>query len=403
MKNRHLTHQVDVAGVKIGSGAPIVVQSMTNTETADHKATAAQVLELAEAGSEIVRITVNNNEAAKAVIRIKELVEAKRKVPLVGCFHYNGHQLLRDFPECAAALDKYRINPGNVGFGAKRDKQFEMMVEYALKYNKPIRIGVNGGSLDQDLATKLMDDNSKLSNPKSAEEIMQEAIIQSSLTSAKKAEEIGMAASQIVISAKVSRVQELVAVYRELAARSNYALHLGLTEAGIGLKGVVNISSALAILLQEGIGDTIRASLTPRVDEPRTQEVTLCCEILQALGVKAFNPQVSACPGCGRTSSTYFQKLADDIQNFLQLAMQKWRTDYKGVEDLKVAVMGCIVNGPGESKHADIGISLPGSGESPVAPVFIDGQKTHTLRGDNIAEEFKQILIEYVEKRFSKG
>ncbi|AEI89288.1 MAG: flavodoxin-dependent (E)-4-hydroxy-3-methylbut-2-enyl-diphosphate synthase [Candidatus Midichloria mitochondrii] len=403
MKNRHLTHQVDVAGVKIGGGAPIVVQSMTNTETADHKATAAQVLELTEAGSEVVRITVNNNEAAKAVIRVKELVEAKRKVPLVGCFHYNGHQLLRDFPECAAALDKYRINPGNVGFGAKRDKQFEMMVEYALKYSKPIRIGVNWGSLDQDLATKLMDDNSKLSNPRSAEEIMQEAIIQSSLTSAKKAEEIGMAAGQIVISAKVSRVQELVAVYRELAARSNYALHLGLTEAGIGLKGVVNISSALAILLQEGIGDTIRASLTPRVDESRTQEVTLCCEVLQALGVKTFNPQVSACPGCGRTSSTYFQKLANDIQNFLQLAMQKWRTDYKGVEDLKVAVMGCIVNGPGESKHADIGISLPGSGESPVAPVFIDGQKTHTLRGDNIAEEFKQILIEYVEKRFSKG
>ena len=400
MKTRHKTHQVEVAGIKIGGGAPVVVQSMTNTETKDYQATATQILELAEAGSEIVRITVNNNEAAQAVPKIKELVEKKSKVPLVGCFHYNGHQLLKDFPECAIALDKYRINPGNVGFGAKRDVQFEMMIEAALKYNKPIRIGVNWGSLDQDLATKLMDDNANLPQPKSADEMMLEAIIQSTLISAKKAEDIGLPANKIVLSAKVSRVQELVKVYRELAKRSNYALHLGLTEAGIGLKGIVAISSALSILLQEGIGDTIRASLTPRPDESRTQEVILCCEILQALGLKAFNPQVSACPGCGRTSSTYFQKLADDIQNFLQSIMPQWRQQYPGVENLKIAVMGCIVNGPGESKHADIGISLPGSGESPVAPVFIDGEKKYTLRGDNITEEFKKILLAYVDKKF---
>lgn len=397
MKKRHQTHQVDVAGIKIGGNAPVVVQSMTNTETNDYHATAAQILELSEAGSEIVRITVNNNEAAKSVAKIKELV----KTPLVGCFHYNGHQLLKDFPECAMALDKYRINPGNVGFGSKRDKQFEMMIETAIKYNKPVRIGVNWGSLDQDLVTKLMDNNIKSSNPKSVEEIMLEVIIQSTLISAKKAEEIGLSANKIVLSAKVSRVQELVIIYRELAKRSNYALHLGLTEAGIGLKGVVAISSALSILLQEGIGDTIRASLTPKQDEPRTQEVKLCCEILQTLNIKAFNPQVSACPGCGRTNSTYFQKLADDIQNFLQFAMPKWRTQYKGVESLKVAVMGCIVNGPGESKHANIGISLPGSGEARVAPVFIDGRKSHTLKGDNIAEEFKRILVRYVDKRFT--
>ena len=401
MKTRHQTHQVDVAGIKIGGNAPVVIQSMTNTEMEDYHSTAAQVLELAAAGSEIVRITVNNNEAAKSVAKIKELVKKKSNIPLVGCFHYNGHQLLKDFPECAMALDKYRINPGNVGFGSKRDKQFEMMIEAALKYDKPVRIGVNWGSLDQDLATKLMDDNAKLSHPKSVEEVMLETIIQSTLINAKKAEEIGLPANKIVLSAKVSRVQELVIVYRELAKRSNYALHLGLTEAGIGLKGVVAISSALSILLQEGIGDTIRASLTPRPDESRTQEVKLCCEILQALGIKVFNTQVSACPGCGRTNNTHFQKLADDIQNFLQTVMPQWRTQYKGVENLKVAVMGCIVNGPGESKHADIGISLPGSGESPAAPVFIDGKKTHTLRGETIAKDFKQILIEYVKKKFS--
>jgi len=403
MKKRRITDQVDVAGVKIGGGAPVVVQSMTNTETADYIATAEQILELADAGSEIVRITVNDSAAAEAVPKIKELVEKRRKVPLVGCFHYNGHQLLKDFPECASALDKYRINPGNVGFGTKRDKQFEMIIDSALKYNKPVRIGVNWGSLDKDLLTKLMDDNAKTSTQKSAEGIMLEAVVQSALINAKKAEEIGMSANKIVLSAKVSRVQELVFIYKELSLRSDYALHLGLTEAGIGLRGIVAISSALSILLQDGIGDTIRASLTPRPDESRTQEVLLCCEILQTLGIKSFNPQISACPGCGRTSSVYFQQLADDIQKFLYESMKEWRLIYIGVEDLKIAVMGCIVNGPGESKHADIGISLPGSGESPVAPVFIDGEKAYTLRGDNITEDFKQIVIGYIAKRFGNS
>lgn len=401
MKSRHFTHQVDIAGVKIGGSAGVVVQSMTNTNTADYKATAQQVLELADAGSEIVRITVNDEAAASAVPRIKEIVQKTKHVPLVGCFHYNGHRLLNDFPECAVALDKYRINPGNVGFGTKRDKQFEMIIESALKYDKPIRIGVNWGSLDQDLLTSMMNDSANSNSPKSMDEIIAEAVVKSALISARKAEEIGLAKNKIVISAKVSNVQKLVKIYQMLSQRSNYALHLGLTEAGIGLKGIVSISSALSILLQEGIGDTIRASLTPKPSESRAQEVLLCNEILQSLNIKASKPDVSACPGCGRTNSTYFQELADEIQNFLQDSMPKWCHLYKGVENMKVAVMGCIVNGPGESKHADIGISLPGSGEDPVAPVFIDGVKTHTLRGENIAAEFKEIILSYVHDRFS--
>lgn len=398
---RHKTETVMVRNVSVGGGAPVVVQSMTNTDTADVEATYKQVKELFLAGSEIVRVTVNNDEAAKGVIQLRERLDLENlDIPLVGCFHYNGHTLLTDYPDLCKALDKYRINPGNVGFGQKRDKQFEIMVEKAVEYNKPVRIGVNWGSLDQDLSTHLMDENAKLDKPKGADEVMREALVQSTLISAKKAEEIGLPADKIILSTKVSRVQDLIVVYRELAKRSNYALHLGLTEAGMGSKGIVATAIGEGILLQEGIGDTIRASLTPRPGETRTTEVKVCQEILQVMGLRSFTPQVSACPGCGRTTSTYFQELAEKIQGYLNAQMPIWAKDYPGVEKMNVAVMGCIVNGPGESKHADIGISLPGTGESPVAPVFIDGKKAHTLRGDRIAEEFQAIVDAYVKTRW---
>jgi (E)-4-hydroxy-3-methylbut-2-enyl-diphosphate synthase len=398
---RHRSHAVRVGAVTIGGGAPVVVQSMTNTDTADVDATARQVMELADAGSEIVRITVNTHDAAKAVPHIRDRLRVRGyEVPLVGDFHYHGHLFLTRYPECAQALAKLRINPGNVGFGAKRDAQFEMMIEAALHHEKPVRIGVNWGSLDQDLSTRMMDENARLPEPRSADEVLREALVVSALASARRAEELGLGPDRVVISAKVSRVQDLVAVYRELARRCQYALHLGLTEAGIGAKGIVATSAALAILLQEGIGDTIRASLTPRPGEARTQEVIVCQELLQSLGLRQFAPQVAACPGCGRTTSTYFQELADRIQDYLRVQMPIWKQRYPGVEAMNVAVMGCIVNGPGESKHADIGISLPGTGESPAAPVFIDGAKACTLRGERIAEEFQALVAEYVERRF---
>src|ERR687892_1280085 len=398
---RHDTHAVSVGPVVIGGGAPVVVQSMTNTDTADVEATVRQVIELADAGSEIVRITVNTHDAAKAVPHIRDrLLLRGYEVPLVGDFHYHGHLFLSRHPACADALAKLRINPGNVGFGKKRDAQFETMIEAALRHGKPVRIGVNWGSLDQDLSTRMMDENARLPAPKSAEEVLREVLVVSALASARRAEELGLGADRIVISAKVSRVQDLIAVYRELARRSAYALHLGLTEAGIGAKGIVATTAALAILLQEGIGDTIRASLTPRPGEARTQEVIVCQELLQSLGLRQFAPQVAACPGCGRTTSTYFQELADRIQDYLRAQMPLWQQQYPGVESLNVAVMGCIVNGPGESKHADIGISLPGTGESPAAPVFIDGAKALTLRGERIAEEFQALVADYVERRF---
>jgi (E)-4-hydroxy-3-methylbut-2-enyl-diphosphate synthase len=364
----------------------------------------AQVIELADAGSEIVRITVNNDDAAKAVPKIRDRLFVRGyEVPLVGDFHYHGHLFLSRYPECAKALAKLRINPGNVGFGKKRDQQFEMMIEAALEHGKPVRIGVNWGSLDAELSTRMMNDNAALAEPKSADEVLREALVISALASAAKAEEIGLPADRIVISAKVSRVQDLIVVYRELARRSRYALHLGLTEAGIGAKGIVATTAALAVLLQDGIGDTIRASLTPRPGEARIQEVVVCQELLQSLGLRSFAPQVTACPGCGRTTSTVFQELADNIQDFLRQQMPVWKERYPGVEELNVAVMGCIVNGPGESKHADIGISLPGTGESPAAPVFIDGQKAMTLRGDHIAAEFETIVNQYIERRFGEG
>jgi (E)-4-hydroxy-3-methylbut-2-enyl-diphosphate synthase len=400
---RHKTHAVKVRDVTMGGGSPVVVQSMTNTDTADIEKTHQQVKELFLAGSEIVRITVNNEEAAKAVPKIRERLEKEGlNVPLAGCFHYNGHQLLTDYPELCQALDKYRINPGNVGFGQKRDKQYEIMIEKAVQYNKAVRIGVNWGSLDQALSTKLMDENGQLDEPKSADAVMREALIQSCLISAEKAVNIGLRPDQIILSAKVSRVQDLIAVYRELAKRSNYCLHLGLTEAGMGSKGIVATAIGEGVLLQEGIGDTIRASLTPRPGEARTTEVKVCQEILQVMGLRSFTPQVSACPGCGRTTSTFFQELAEKIQEYLNAQMPIWSRDYPGVESMNVAVMGCIVNGPGESKHADIGISLPGTGESPVAPVFIDGKKAHTLRGGKIAEEFQTLVEEYVKNRYGK-
>jgi (E)-4-hydroxy-3-methylbut-2-enyl-diphosphate synthase len=398
---RHRSHAVRVGTVTLGGGAPVVVQSMTNTDTADIEATVRQVIELADAGSEIVRITVNTHDAAKAVPHVRDRLRVRGyEVPLVGDFHYHGHLFLTRHPECADALAKLRINPGNVGFGAKRDAQFEMMIEAALRHHKPVRVGVNWGSLDQDLATRMMDDNARLPQPKSADEVLREALVVSALASARRAEELGLGADRIVISAKVSRVQDLIAVYRELARRSGYALHLGLTEAGIGAKGIVATTAALAILLQEGIGDTIRASLTPRPGEARTQEVVVCQELLQSLGLRQFAPQVAACPGCGRTTSTYFQDLADRIQDYLRTQMPVWKQEFPGVETMNVAVMGCIVNGPGESKHADIGISLPGTGESPAAPVFIDGEKAMTLRGDRIAEEFQALVADYVARRF---
>ena len=401
---RHATHKVLVGGVAVGGGAPVVVQSMTNTDTADVDATAAQVAALARAGSEIVRITVDRDEAAKAVPHIRErLAGMGVAVPLVGDFHYNGHTLLTDNPACAQALDKYRINPGNVGFKAKRDKQFATIVELAIRHGKPVRIGVNWGSLDQELLTALMDENARAASPKTARAVMHEAIVRSGHMSADRAVEIGLPADRIVISAKVSAVQDLVAVYRMLARRCKYALHLGLTEAGMGSKGIVASSAAMGILLQEGIGDTIRYSLTPEPGGDRTLEVRAAQELLQTMGLRTFMPVVAACPGCGRTTSTVFQELARDIETHLRVKMPEWKQRYPGVEGLNLAVMGCIVNGPGESKHADVGISLPGTGEQPAAPVFIDGKKAMTLRGPHIAEEFKAIVEEYIEKRFGAG
>lgn len=389
--------------VTIGGDAPIRVQSMTNTDTVDVIETAVQVKELANAGSELVRITVNTPEAAQAVPFIREQLDKMNiDVPLVGDFHYNGHTLLSDFPDCAKSLSKYRINPGNVGKGAKKDLQYSQMIELACRYDKPIRIGVNWGSLDQDLLAKLMDENAARLNPLDVREVMVEALIQSALQSAAKAEEIGLASNQIILSCKVSAVQDLIAVYRDLAKRCDYALHLGLTEAGIGSKGIVASTAALSVILQEGIGDTIRVSLTPEPGAPRENEVIVAQEILQTMDLRYFTPMVIACPGCGRTTSTFFQSLASQIQSYLRHQMPKWKLDFPGVESMTVAVMGCIVNGPGESKHADIGISLPGNGESPAAPVFIDGQKAMTLRGDNIVQEFQSIVNDYVVKRYGK-
>nr|WP_315596622.1 flavodoxin-dependent (E)-4-hydroxy-3-methylbut-2-enyl-diphosphate synthase [uncultured Cupriavidus sp.] len=390
--------------VTIGGGAPVRVQSMTNTDTVDAIGTAIQIKELARAGSEIVRITVNTPEAAAAVPAIREQLDRMGvNVPLVGDFHYNGHTLLHDYPECAQALSKYRINPGNVGKGAKRDKQFAEMIEMACRYNKPVRIGVNWGSLDQDLLARIMDENAKRAQPWPAQSVMVEALITSAIESAQKAEEIGLPGNQIILSCKVSQVQELVAVYRDLSRRCDYALHLGLTEAGMGSKGIVASTAALSVLLQEGIGDTIRISLTPEPGAPREKEVYVGQEILQTMGLRNFTPMVIACPGCGRTTSTTFQELAASIQSYLREQMPVWKTEYPGVEEMDVAVMGCIVNGPGESKHANIGISLPGSGESPAAPVFVDGVKVRTLRGENIAQEFQAIVDEYVRTHYGPG
>ena len=388
--------------VTIGGDAPVRVQSMTNTDTVDYIATAIQVKELAQAGSEVVRITVNSPEAAEAVPRLRDQLDRMGvDVPLVGDFHFNGHRLLTDFPGCAEALSKYRINPGNVGKGDKRDRQFAQMIEAAIRWNKVVRIGVNWGSLDQELLATLMDQNSQRAQPWDAKQVMYEALITSALDSAARAVEIGLPAHQVILSCKVSGVQDLIAVYRELSLRSNYALHLGLTEAGMGTKGTVASAAALSVLLQEGIGDTIRVSLTPAPGESRTQEVLVASEILQAMGLRKFAPSVTACPGCGRTTSTTFQELTQQIDDFLRQQMPVWRAAYPGVESLKVAVMGCIVNGPGESKHADIGISLPGTGEAPAAPVFIDGEKRMTLRGDAIAAEFQAVVENYIKQRFA--
>jgi (E)-4-hydroxy-3-methylbut-2-enyl-diphosphate synthase len=387
--------------VTVGGDAPVRVQSMTNTDTADAIATAIQVKELAQAGSEVVRITVNTPEAAQAVPHVREQLDRMGiDVPLVGDFHYNGHTLLTQYPACAETLSKYRINPGNVGKGDKHDKQFAQMVEAAMRWDKPVRIGVNWGSLDQELLAQMMDDNSRRAQPWQARQVMYEALISSALQSAARAEQLGLAHEQILLSCKVSGVQDLIAVYRELARRTDHALHLGLTEAGMGTKGTVASATALAILLQEGIGDTIRVSLTPQPGESRTQEVVIASEILQSLGLRIFVPSVTACPGCGRTTSTTFQELAKQIDDYLRLQMPLWRKQYPGVEQLKVAVMGCIVNGPGESKHADIGISLPGTGEAPAAPVFIDGEKRLTLRGEGIATEFQALVDKYIRDRF---
>ena len=390
-------------GVRIGGGAPIVVQSMTNTDTADVAATVSQVRDLAQAGSELVRITVNSPAAAAAVPEIRQRLDALGvEVPLIGDFHYNGHKLLGDYPDCAAALSKYRINPGNVGQGEKHDSQFARIVETACRLDKPVRIGVNWGSLDQDLLARLMDRNARRPVPWSAQAIMYEALVSSALDSAAQAEAIGLGRDRIILSCKVSGVQDLIAVYRELARRCQYPLHLGLTEAGMGSKGIVASSAAMAVLLQEGIGDTIRVSLTPEPGGDRTREVVVAQELLQTMGFRKFAPMVVACPGCGRTTSTVFQELADRIQAFLREQMPVWKTRYPGVETMNVAVMGCIVNGPGESRHANIGISLPGSGESPSAPVFVDGQKTVTLRGEHIAEEFQAIVLEYIQSHYGE-
>lgn len=388
--------------VVVGGSAPVVVQSMTNTDTVDVIATAIQIKELARAGSELVRITVNNAEAAAAVPAIREQLDKMEvDVPLVGDFHYNGHTLLNDYPDCAKALSKYRINPGNVGQGAKRDTQFAQMIEVACKYDKPVRIGVNWGSLDQVLLARIMDQNARLAVPLSAQFVMYEALITSAIENARRAEELGLAGNKIILSCKVSGVQDLIAVYRELAKRCDYPLHLGLTEAGMGSKGIVASTAALSVLLQEGIGDTIRISLTPEPGGDRCKEVIVGQEILQTMGLRKFTPMVIACPGCGRTTSTVFQELADSIQTFLRDQMPVWKKQYPGVESMNVAVMGCIVNGPGESKHANIGISLPGTGESPAAPVFIDGAKSVTLRGDNISQEFQTIVLDYVKSHYT--
>jgi (E)-4-hydroxy-3-methylbut-2-enyl-diphosphate synthase len=401
LSERHNSVAVNVGGVVVGGGAPIVVQSMTNTDTADVEATARQVAALAAAGSELVRITVDRDEAAAAVPRIKErLGQLNVAVPLVGDFHYIGHKLLADHPACAEALDKYRINPGNVGFKDKKDKQFSAIIEMALRYGKPVRIGANWGSLDQELLTRLMDENAKAQAPKDARAVMHEAMVQSAVLSAARAQELGLAKDRIILSAKVSAVQDLIAVYGELARRGDYALHLGLTEAGMGSKGIVASSAAMGVLLQQGIGDTIRISLTPEPNGDRTREVQVAQELLQTMGLRTFVPLVAACPGCGRTTSTTFQELAADIQGFIRDSMPAWKTRYPGVETLNVAVMGCIVNGPGESKHADIGISLPGTGEQPTAPVFIDGKKAATLRGAALTTDFKQMVIDYIERRW---
>ncbi|QLF68709.1 flavodoxin-dependent (E)-4-hydroxy-3-methylbut-2-enyl-diphosphate synthase [Peteryoungia desertarenae] len=402
-KPRRASIAVDVGGVIIGGGAPVVVQSMTNTDTADIDATVAQIAALHKAGSEIVRITVDRDESAAAVPRIRDrLMRLGIDVPLVGDFHYIGHRLLADHPDCAEALAKYRINPGNVGFKDKKDKQFAEIVEMAIRYDKPVRIGVNWGSLDQELLTRLMDENQAKGFPLSAREVTREAIVQSALLSAELAEEIGLPRSRIILSAKVSQVQDLIAVYSMLAERSNHALHLGLTEAGMGSKGIVASSAAMGYVLQHGIGDTIRVSLTPEPNGDRTREVQVAQELLQVMGFRQFVPVVAACPGCGRTTSTVFQELAQKIQEDLRKNMPVWREKYPGVEGLNVAVMGCIVNGPGESKHADIGISLPGTGENPAAPVFIDGQKAMTLRGPNIAGDFEALVADYIEKRYGR-
>ena len=400
---RAFSHPVKIGSVTVGGGSPIVVQSMTNTDTADVQKTTQQVYELWEKGSEIVRVTVNNEASADAIpCIVEELKKRNCHVPIVGDFHFNGHKLLQAYPECAKLLAKYRINPGNVGKGSRRDEQFEAMIAIAKTYDKPIRIGVNWGSLDQVKLASMMDENAKLKNPLPSDALMREALIQSALESAEQAVSWGLSKNKIIISCKVSHVQDLILIYQDLAKRTSYPLHLGLTEAGMESKGIVASTAALAILLQQGIGDTIRVSLTPTSDEPRTNEVVVAQEILQTMGIRSFTPLVTACPGCGRTTSTYFQELALDIQTFLRESMPQWKNTYPGVEDMSVAVMGCVVNGPGESKLANIGISLPGTGEIPVAPVFVDGEKTVTLKGDKIAHEFKAIVMNYVETHYSK-
>ena len=398
---RRATSTVKIGGISVGSCHPVVVQSMTNTDTEDVKATATQIAELARAGSELVRITVNTENAAASVTGIMERLEMMScEVPVVGDFHYNGHRLLQQYPECARLLAKYRINPGNVGFGRKRDEQFATIVGLAIEYDKPVRIGVNWGSLDQGLLARLMDDNGRSTSPQSADMVMREALVRSALDSAEQAEKLGLAHDKIILSCKVSGVQDLILVYRELADRCVYPLHLGLTEAGMGSKGIVSSSAALAVLLQQGIGDTIRISLTPEPGQPRTDEVVVAQELLQSMGLRAFSPMVTACPGCGRTTSTFFQSLAMDVTNHVRERMPAWKLRYDGVENLSLAVMGCIVNGPGESRQADIGISLPGTGESPVAPVFIDGDKAATLRGDTLTSDFLALIDEYVNSRY---
>ena len=403
-RQRRASVAVRVGSVIVGGGQPVVVQSMTNTDTADLKSTVKQVQQLAAAGSELVRVTVNSKQAAAQLPNIREQLDAVGcRVPLVGDFHFNGHRLLTQYPECAQALAKYRINPGNVGFGRKKDDHFATLIEQAIKYDKPIRIGVNWGSLDQELSARMMDDNAKSATPLAAEDVMQEALIVSALNSARQAEALGLRRDRILLSCKVSGVQRLIAVYRDLARRCDYALHLGLTEAGMGSKGIVASTAAMGILLQEGIGDTIRVSLTPKPGGNRAKEVIVAQEILQTMGLRSFTPLVTACPGCGRTTSTVFQELADSIQAYVRSQMPIWREKYVGVEEMNLAVMGCVVNGPGESKHADIGISLPGTGEAPSAPVFIDGKRAMTLKGDNIADEFREIVDNYVEQRYAKA